>query len=131
MFEMEKLDSENFRKGQPYAKFFNSKIYLCENYLQKNAGMNESTVLPWRHVHARALLVFLSRHFGTGVEMRRTFHCHLAVCIETTHLSHKDCFAGYRYKKTAVINVHYALNSLHTLWSSWNEGLLYVEYRNC
>ena len=77
---------------------------MYEDYLWKNAGMNESTEHP--QIHAPALLVFLSRRFRTGVETRRTFHRRLAACIETTHLSSK---------KTAVINVHYALHSLHTL----------------
>ena len=67
--------------------------------------LNESTVLP----RAGVLPVFLSQRFGTGVETRRTFHRGLAACIKTTRLdlSREDCLAGYRYKKTAVINEHY------------------------
>ena len=57
-----------------------------------------------------------SRRFGTGVEMRRTFHRRLAACIENTRVqSRKDCLAGYSYQKTAVINEHCVINSLHTL----------------
>ena len=46
--------------------------------------------------------------------LEQTFHRQLA-CIKTTRLLRKDCLAGYRYKKTAVINEHYALNRLLTL----------------
>ena len=82
---MEKFDSGNFRKGQPFAKFFYVRKFACTKInLWKNAGMNESTVLP--QIHTQALLVFLFRRSGTGVEARRTFHRRLAACIKTTHL---------------------------------------------
>ena len=55
---MEKFNSENFRKGQPYAKFLKSENLLVQKLLVENAGMNESTVLP--RIHAWALPVFLS-----------------------------------------------------------------------
>ena len=73
--------------------------------------MNESTVPP--QIHAWALPVILSQCFGTSVETRRTFHRRFAACIETTRLSCKDCLAGYRYKKTAVIN-----NTTHSIVGS-------------
>ena len=71
-----------------------SKNLLLQKLLAENAGMNESTMLP--QIHAQALPVFLSQHFGTGVETRWTFHHRLAACIKTTRLSNKDCLAGYR-----------------------------------
>ena len=86
---------------------------MYENYLWTNAGMNVSAVFP--QIHAQTSPVFLSRPFGTSVEMSQTFHRHLAACIKkTTRLLRKDSLAGYRYKKTAVItcNKHYALNGL-------------------
>ena len=101
---------EIFGKVNHLRNFLRLKICVYENYLWKNAVMNESAILP--RIHARALPVFLSQRFGTGVETRQTFHYRLAACIKTTRLSRKDCLAGYRYKKTAVINEHYTLNSL-------------------
>ena len=130
IFKMEKFDSGNFQKGQPFVKIFTPENLLAQKLLVQKCR-NEWKYHTSLNTHAWALLVFLSRRFGTGVETRQTFHRHLAECIKTTRLLHKDYLAGYSHKKTAVINEHYTLNSLLMLWSLWNEGLLYVEYRNC
>ena len=50
--------------------------------------------------------------WGTGIETKPNFHRGYAVSIKTIHLSSKDCLAGYRYEKAAVINEHYTHNSL-------------------
>ena len=67
--------------------------------------MNESTVLP--RIHARALPV-LKRGGLFTVVLQRVLKLH--VCLAKIAQLH-----GYRYKKTAVVNERYALNSLLTL----------------
>ena len=65
-------------------------------------GMNKNTEHP--EEHAQASPAFPLQHFGTGFEMKRTFHCRHAVSIKTTRRSRKDCSLATGIRKAAGIS---------------------------
>ena len=81
---------------------------MYENYLRKNAGMNKSTVSYFTGITGISFSTLWNRCRKNEAD----FSLFLAEFIKTIRLLSKDCFAGYRYKKLAVINEHCALNGL-------------------
>ena len=119
IFVMEIFDRGNLQKGQPFAKFIYIQVFTLTKITR--VKMQGWTKVPYFLEYMPRPYWYFLRCFGTGVETRQTFNRGHAASIQTTRLLRKDCLAGYRHKKAAVISEnHTTLHTCHV-----------AQYRNC